>query len=86
MNNDISRDTWVAIDENGKEYSMQFGGGVSIDKSGMLRLSDNYFIIHDLDKMPKQLTLKRSIVHHQYKDADWSFLIPQTGTKGVIPE
>ncbi|MFC0215752.1 DUF4179 domain-containing protein [Paenibacillus chartarius] len=86
VNNDISRDAWVAIDENGKEYSVLVGGGVSADKAGTVYLNDNYFVIHDLDIMPKQLTLKRSIVHHLYKDADWSFVIPQTGTIGVIPE
>lgn len=86
VNNEIHKDTWVAIDERGKEYSMHFGGGVSADKSGMVGLSDACFVINGLDKMPKQLTIKRLIVNHQYKDADWSFVIPQTGTKGVIPE
>lgn len=77
----------LAYDENGKEYSVHFAGGISSDKSGVVGLEDDAcFIINGLDTMPKQLTLKRTIVNHQYKDADWSFVIPQTGTKGVIPE
>lgn len=85
-NPDIQGDTWVAIDENDKEFSMHYGGGVSTDKSGVVELSDAYFVINGLDKIPKKLTLKRVMVNHQYRDADWSFVIPQTGTKGVIPE
>ncbi|MNN81314.1 hypothetical protein D3C81_1981270 [compost metagenome] len=65
---------------------MHYGGGVSTDKSGVVELSDAYFVINGLDRIPKQLTLKRIMVNHQYKDANWSFVIPQTGTKGVIPE
>ncbi|WP_157794086.1 hypothetical protein [Paenibacillus donghaensis] len=59
---------------------------MSKDKSGSAELSDACLVIHGLGKMPKQLTIKRIIVNRQYKDADWSFVIPQTGTKGVIPE
>lgn len=86
VNNNIMEDTWVAIDENGKEYSMYFGGGILTDRTGLVELSDACFVIEGLDTMPKQLTLKRIMFNHQYRDADWSFIIPQSGTKGVIPE
>lgn len=85
-NPDIQGDTWAAIDENGKEYSVYFAGGVSTGKSGSAKLSDAFLVVQGLDKAPKQLTIKRIIVNHLYKDADWSFVIPQKGTKGVIPE
>ncbi|WP_058300757.1 DUF4179 domain-containing protein [Gorillibacterium timonense] len=85
-NNEIDEDTWVVIDENGKEYSTFFAGGFLRDKYGSVGLSDSRLVIDGLDKMPQQLTIRRLIVNRQYKDADWSFVLPQTGTKGVIPE
>lgn len=84
-NPDFHGDTWIAIDEKGKEYSMSMGGSVISDQSGLVESPDALFVINALETMPKQLTLKRLIVNHQYKDANWSFVIPQTGTKGVIP-
>jgi len=66
--------------------SVYFAGGVSTDKSGSAKLSDAFLVVQGLDKAPKQLTIKRIMVNHLYKDADWSFVIPQNGTKGVIPE
>lgn len=86
MINEMAGETWVAIDENGKEYSMEYRGAFSTDPSGKSELSSSYFVIDGLDHMPKQLTLKRLIVNHRYQDAHWSFVIPQTGTRGVIPE
>lgn len=87
VNNENNEDIWAAIDENGKEYYVHFGGGISSNKSGVVGLGDDACLVVDgLDTMPKQLTLKRIIVNHQYNDAEWSFVIPQTGTIGVIPE
>ncbi|REK71944.1 DUF4179 domain-containing protein [Paenibacillus paeoniae] len=86
ITNNIAEDTWKAVDENGKEYSIHVGGGIATDRYGAHSLGDVRFVVDGLKQMPKQLTLKRTIVSRQYMDADWSFDIPQTGTKGVIPE
>ncbi|MDY7994058.1 DUF4179 domain-containing protein [Paenibacillus polymyxa] len=81
----FTQDIWVAVDENGKEYSMFFGGSYTTDRSGVIELQgDAGYFVDGLNQMPKQLTLKRKVVNHLYKDADWSFVIPQTGTNGVI--
>lgn len=86
ISNNISTGTWVAADENGKEYSVYYGGGISTSRSGLYTLDDGALVIHGLKKMPKQLTIKRLVVDHQYRDAQWSFVIPQTGTPGIFPE
>ncbi|AZH28710.1 MULTISPECIES: DUF4179 domain-containing protein [Paenibacillus] len=81
----FTKDIWVAVDENGREYSMFFGGGYTTDRAGVIEpQEDAGYFVDGLNQMPKQLTLKRKIVNHLYKDADWSFVIPQTGTNGVI--
>lgn len=81
-------DRWVAIDENGKEYPMSFLGGVIGDnRTKHVKLdADGRIEIEGLKKVPKKLTLKRTVVNRMYRDANWSFVLPQTGTQGVIPE
>ena len=81
-----STDRWVAVDESGTEYPM-YGGGYSTDnKTGEIRPVENAsFYIDGLDHMPESLVLKRTIVNRYYRDADWSFILPQTGMRGVIP-
>lgn len=86
VNNEIAKDKWIAIDEFGKEYSVHFAGGISFGISGQFSLADAKFVIDDLDKRPTQLTLKRTLVNRWYRDSKWSFIIPQNGTRGVIPE
>lgn len=74
INNDISLDTWLAIDENGKEYEMDFRGSFGGQMwSDINELGPSFFVVKGLKTMPKRLTLKRTIVNHRYKDVNWSF-------------
>ncbi|MDO3408470.1 DUF4179 domain-containing protein [Saccharibacillus sp. CPCC 101409] len=83
-NPNFPQDTWIAQDEKGREYSIEFQGAV--DLHGSKLNGDQTFLIKGLEKMPAKLTLKRTVVRHMYRDGEWSFLLPQTGTPGVLPE
>ncbi len=77
-------DDWIALDDAGNEYRVQFRGALTI---GEPKLSGSQtFIVEGLETMPNKLTLKRTEVQHLYRDGEWSFEIPQTGTPGVVPE
>jgi hypothetical protein len=86
INNDISLDTWLAIDENGKEYEMDFMGSFGGQMwSDLNELGPSFFIVKGLKTMPKQLTLKRTIVNHRYNDVNWSFDITPTNSPSPSP-
>ncbi|WP_037283788.1 DUF4179 domain-containing protein [Saccharibacillus sacchari] len=77
-------DDWIALDDAGNEYRVQFRGALTI---GDPKLEGSQtFIVEGLETMPSKLTLKRTEVQHLYRDGEWSFEIPQTGTPGVVPE
>ncbi|WP_338554284.1 DUF4179 domain-containing protein [Paenibacillus sp. KS-LC4] len=85
-NPNFASGTWIAVDENGKEYRMYAGGGYSPDDPNLDDGADLQFMMSGMNSMPKQLTIKRTVINRQYKDADFSFVIPSTGTTGVIPQ
>lgn len=85
-NPNFASGTWIAVDENGKEYQMYAGGGYSPDNLNLDDGADLQFMMSGMNSMPKQLTIKRTVINRQYMDADWSFVIPSTGTTGVIPQ
>lgn len=77
-------DDWIAIDDAGNEYPVQFRGGFALEDPKLD--GSQTFIVEGLKTMPSSLTLKRTEVQHLYRDGEWSFEIPQTGTQGVVPE
>ncbi len=83
-NPDFYADTWVAVDEQGKAYSVSLQGGLARENPKLQ--GEQFFIVKGMSELPKRLTIKRTVVQHQYRDANWSFVIPQTGTPGVTPE
>jgi len=77
-------DDWIALDDAGNEYHVQFRGALTI---GDPKLDGSQtFIVEGLETMPSKLTLKRTEVQHLYRDGEWSFEIPQDGTPGVVPK
>ncbi|ANY66020.1 hypothetical protein BBD42_05770 [Paenibacillus sp. BIHB 4019] len=85
-NPNFASDTWIAVDENGKEYRMSVGGGYSEQNPNLDDGADLGFVMFGMNSMPKELTIKRTVINRQYKDADLSFIIPSTGMIGVIPQ
>ncbi|MGG1266319.1 hypothetical protein [Brevibacillus laterosporus] len=49
---------WRAIDETGKSYRIY-------------QASDNTLTIHELTKMPKELTIKYHFAKKEYRNVDW---------------
>ncbi|AWB43007.1 hypothetical protein DCC85_01335 [Paenibacillus sp. CAA11] len=84
----FEKDQWVATDDKGQEYSVSYRGGYTMDNRTKLAqpTEDAGFHVKGLREVPKKLTLKRTVVNRLYRDAHWSFYIPQTGTSGVITE
>ncbi|NGZ74916.1 DUF4179 domain-containing protein [Saccharibacillus alkalitolerans] len=85
-NPEFPSDTWIAVDESGRGYPLTFRGAVTSDTAGGELDGDQQFIAEGMTSLPKRLTIKRTAVHRLYRDADWSFQIPQTGSSGVVPE
>lgn len=85
-NESTAGESWVAMDEKGKEYYMYLAQKSSNDNTNQEDARNDQFIIEGMKEMPKQLTIKRNAVNRVYKDVDWSFVIPQTGTIGVVPQ
>jgi len=83
-NPDFQEDKWIALDEAGREYPVELSGGYSLESSELD--GSQTFIVEGLEHMPSRLTLKRTEVAHLYRDANWSFVLPQAGTPGVVPE
>ncbi|OWR33107.1 hypothetical protein CDO73_00945 [Saccharibacillus sp. O23] len=76
-------DKWIALDDKGKSYEVYFNGGLGTYPDAQI---DGEFVVKGLSETPAKLTLKRIIVDHTYRDGNWSFEIPQTGTPGLVTE
>lgn len=83
-NPDFPNDDWIALDDTGREYPVVFSGGYAFENPKLD--GSQTFVVEGLEAMPSSLTLKRTAVAHLYRDADWSFILPQSGTPGVVPE
>lgn len=84
--NFMSGDQWELVDEKGQTYPVYFDitGGESSAMYGYPQLFDSgYIYVHNLTEVPKQVTLKRTIVERFYKDINWSFIIPK---EGFVPQ
>jgi len=83
-NSFFPNDDWMALDDAGNEYEVQFRGALALEDPKLD--GRQTFIVEGLETMPSKLTLKRTEVQHLYRDGEWSFEIPQSGTPGVVPE
>ncbi len=79
-NNFFGLNDWVAEDETGKRYEAKYSGAFGMGKDQPL---DGEFVVSGLAEAPRALTLRRVMVNHTYRDADWSFVLPQTGVPAV---
>ncbi|OWA34300.1 hypothetical protein B9G55_18465 [Saccharibacillus sp. O16] len=82
-NNPFVFDKWVAIDDKGKQYEVSFIGSSS---PGADQPFEGEFLVKGMSQAPAKLTLKRTQIDHVYRDAKWSFEIPQTGTPMSLSE
>lgn len=77
-----TNEQWEIEDEKGQTYPVHFGPNESSSDARFgypSHFKSGYIFVDDLTEVPKQVTLKRTIVQRFYKDINWSFMIPKDG-------
>jgi hypothetical protein len=80
--NHYDNDEWLAHDTEGKEYKVIRRGAHTIGENvtfGETKEHANliYLIVKDLQTLPEELTLTRTITDKKYTNVDWSFELPR---------
>jgi hypothetical protein len=77
---------WIAIDDTGKEYSLDFRGSIDLDR----KIQNGKFMIKGLSSIPSKLILSRSIIDRYYNNVDWSVDFPKgkriSGLENNVPQ
>lgn len=77
-----TNEQWEIEDEKGQTYPVSFRPNESSSDARFgypSHFKSGYIFVDNLTEVPKQLTLKRTIVQRFYKDINWSFMIPKDG-------
>ncbi|RRJ64053.1 hypothetical protein EHV15_14780 [Paenibacillus oralis] len=74
------RDEWIALDVDGKTYSVQKRVGGNGTEDGGWMMDDWNLIIEDVPDDISKLTLKRTVVEKKFTDANWSVDLPSYTT------
>lgn len=81
LKNDLgSPDDWTALDGTGKEYKVEFRGGVGTYKDDLQKTMDMEVIIMGFPADAKQITMKRKTINKMITDVDWSVDLPSYTT------
>jgi len=67
------QEEWVVQDGQGRQYPVQFRGGI---EGGEMKKIDGDFIVEGMMELPEQLTLMRKVVNQRFTDVNWSFPLP----------
>lgn len=84
--NRFSKDKWVALDGQGKEYKVIFRGAYTMDEKVIFGETGNhaneaYLIAKGMTELPEELTLRRVITDKRFTDVNWSFDLPKIEVK-----
>lgn len=73
--NKVTRDQWIAMDSDGKEYSVNIKGIGSGNENGTAAW-DMDFVVEGVDQNMSELTLKRVVVDKTFTEVNWSVDLP----------
>lgn len=73
--NKVTRDEWLAIDRNGKEYPVEIEGTGSENEDGTAEWNMD-FVVKGISRDLTELTLRRTVVDKKFTEADWAVDLP----------